>query len=58
MVSKMSFKIGEDIPPDSLHRVKQGTTIPLNIQVGHSGNNLFSPINDSKELSRVQNYSQ
>ena len=49
MVSKNSFKIVEDMPPDSLHRVKQGTTLPLNIQVGPPGNNLPLPVNGSKD---------
>ena len=49
MVSKKYFKIVEDMPPDSLHRVKQGNIFPLNIQVGPPGNNLPSPVNDSKE---------
>ena len=37
------------MPPDSLHRVKQGTTLPLNIQVGPPVNNLPLPVNGSKE---------
>ena len=49
MVLTISFKIVEDIPLDSIHRVKQGTTLPLNIQVGPPGNNLPSPVNGSKE---------
>jgi len=46
---KNSFKIVEDMPPDSLHRVKQETTLPLNIQAGPPGNNLPLPVNRSKE---------
>ena len=46
---KISFKIVEDMSPDSLHRVKQGTTLPLNIQVGPPGNNLPLPVNGSKD---------
>ena len=37
------------MPPDSPHRLKQGTTLPLNIQVGPPGNDLPSPVNGSKE---------
>ena len=37
------------MPPDSLHRVKQGTTLPLNTQLGPPGNNLPLPVNGSKE---------
>jgi len=49
MVSKNYFKIVEDMPPDSLHRVKQGTTLPLNTHLGPPGNNLPLPVNGSKE---------
>ena len=45
------YKIEENLPPDSLHRVKQGTILPLNIQVGNLGNNLSSPVNGVDKAS-------
>ena len=51
MVSKKALKLEEDIPPDSLHRMKQGTTLPLNIEVGPPGNNFPSPVNGSDKNS-------
>ena len=46
---KKYFKVAEDVHPDSFHRVKQRTTLPLNIQVGFPENNLSSPFNGTKE---------
>ena len=39
----------EVIPPYLLHRVKQGTTLSLNIQVRPPGKTLPLPVNRSKE---------
>ena len=49
MVSNNSFRIVEDTPPDSLRWVKQGITLPLNIQVGPPENNLPSSVSGLKE---------
>ena len=43
--SNIYFKIVDDIPLYSLHRVKQGTIISLNLQVGPPENNLPLPVN-------------
>ena len=46
---KFILKIVEDMTPDSLHRVKQGTSLSLNTQLGPPRNNVPLTVNCSKE---------
>ena len=49
MVSNISIKILEVIPPHSLHRVKQGTILSLNVRVESPGKKLPLQVKGSKE---------
>ena len=58
MVSNISIKILEVIPPHSLHRVKQGTILSLNVRVESPGKNYLYKLKARKKPFHAPDYSQ